>query len=468
MESSKLAHLSSEQKRQLLAKLLKEKQIKSYPCSYGQQRLWFISAMQQTSSAYNISSVFDMQGSVDPILVEESFKSVVARHDALRTSFKQVGNEVKQQVHQQFEGLFEFIDLNCVNAQDEVLEREVSDLTRHEFDLTCAPLTKVKLIQLSDNRFRLALVIHHIISDGWSVNLIMQEFVAFYQALSRNEAAHVAPLAKQYPQLIEEQLAQPHQMDESLAYWLDVMADAPPLLELPTDFSRPPIQSSNGGSHHFSISEEVITPLRVLANQAQTTLHNSLLTAFYMLLNTYSGQQDIVVGVPVAGRYNRLQEQLVGFFVNNIALRNKVVGNESFLVHLHRVKESTLQGYRHQILPFDRLVEEVNPERSLAYTPLFQVMFVWQVTGSNTLSLPDIHVNEHHGHNDTAKFDLVLFISETSRGVEARIEYRSDLFKASTIERMGQHFVQLLHSIVDAPEQAVNTLPMLTETEKNT
>ncbi|KZN30849.1 hypothetical protein N480_25640, partial [Pseudoalteromonas luteoviolacea S2607] len=430
MESSKLEHLSSEQKRQLLAKLLKEKQLKSYPCSYGQQRLWFISAMQQNSSAYNISALFDLRGSVDPVLVEESFKSVVARHDALRTSFKQVGNEVKQQVHQQFSGLFEFIDLTEVNDQDKALELEVASLTGYEFDLTRAPLTKIKLIQLGEKHFSLALVIHHIISDGWSVNLIMQEFVAFYQALSHGEEAQLAPLQKQYPQLIEEQQAQSNQLDESLAYWLDEMHDAPALLELPTDYSRPPLQSSNGGSHHFQVTDDVITPLRAISKQSKTTLHNSLLTAFYMLLNAYSGQQDIIIGLPVAGRYDRLQEQLVGFFVNNIALRNKVVGNESFLTHLHRIKDSTLQGYRHQSLPFDRLVEEVNPERSLAYTPIFQVMFVWQVTGDTTLSLPGLDVSERHTHNNTAKFDLVLFISETSRGIEARIEYRSDLFKA--------------------------------------
>jgi hypothetical protein len=306
---------------------------------------------------------------------------------------------------------------------------------------------------------------HHIISDGWSISVLVREVAALYDAFSRGEACPLQELPIQYADFAvwQREWLRGEVLERQLGYWREHLEGAPPLLELPTDRPRPAVQTYRGADESLALPEELVEKIRKLSSQEGVTLFMFLLAAFKVLLYRYTGQTDIVVGTPIAGRHHTEIEALIGFFVNTLVLRTDLSGALSFTELLSRVREVSLNAYAHQDLPFEKLVEDLNPERSLNYTPFFQVIFRLQNLQQEPLKLPGLSLSTLRTESVMAKFDLIHTIVETDQGLIANLHYNTDLFDATTVRRMLKHFQALLESIVANPEQTIYELPLLDE-----
>jgi hypothetical protein len=335
------------------------------------------------------------------------------------------------------------------------------------FDLSRGPLICVGLIRLGDHEHVLTLTMHHIVSDGWSIGVLVREFAALYEAFARGLDSPLPELALQYADFAawQAQWLQGEVFQTQLDYWTGQLAGLP-ALELPTDRPRPPVLSHQGTEHTVLWPKSLLTELKALSRQEGSTLFMTLLAAFQTLLHRYSGQEDIAVGSPIAGRTRSEIEGLIGFFVNTLVLRGDLVGNPRFRELLRQVKRVALEAYAHQDLPFEQLVGVLQPERDPSRTPLFQVMLVLQNAPLPALQAPGLALTPIAAESGTAKFDLTLSLSETAEGLHVTAEYRTDLFDVATIDRMLGHFRTLLEGIVADPDQTIATLPMLTEAER--
>ncbi|MBE9125473.1 MULTISPECIES: non-ribosomal peptide synthetase [unclassified Coleofasciculus] len=444
---------------------------RNLPVSFAQQRLWFLDKLEGQSAIYNISKVLRLSGKLNLTALEQAFQVIVERHETLRTSFQVVNDSPVQIIAPQISFTLPVIDLQNlpIEEQSTQVQKLVKKEAQKPFNLTQAPLLRVTLLHLKEQSHILVLTIHHIISDGWSMGIFIRELSTLYQAFHKGEPNPLPPLSIQYADFShwQREWLQGEVLSKQLNYWKAQLTDAPRLLELPTDHPRPPVQTFRGRRQQFQLNAELTRKLKTLSQQSEATLFMTLLAAFVTLLYRYTSQADIVIGSPIANRNRSQIEPLIGFFVNTLALRINLDNNPKFNELLAKVQQIALDAYAHQDLPFEKLIEELQPERSLSYSPLFQVMFVLQNAPSSNLELPDLTLTPLELDTETAKFDLTLSITETEQGLRGVLEYATDLFDEETITRMAGHFQTLLEGIIANPQQKVSQFPILTEAEQH-
>ncbi|MBD2202784.1 amino acid adenylation domain-containing protein [Calothrix sp. FACHB-1219] len=437
----------------------------NFPLSFSQSRLWFLDLLEPNNPAYNIAVAFRLDGKLNRPALQQSLQTIIQRHEVLRTTFESVDGVPIQVIHPAYS-----VPLIVTELQPtEQLQELISQAITTPFNLRSLPLLRVHLYQLAADVHVFVLVIHHIIADGWSLGLMIEELSLSYTAFCRQETAKLQPLPIQYADFAHWQRTtfEQTQLPAQLAYWKQKLTGKIEVLELPTDYPRPAIARYQGSAVSFTINRETSTALQKLCESQGATLFMGLLGVFSTLLMRYSGKTDLLIGTPIANRNRKQVESLIGFFVNTLVINTNLSGNPDFINLLLRIKEETLEAYAYQDVPFERIVEEIQPERNLSHHPLFQVMFVLQNAPMGKLELPDLQLTPWETEQVTAKFDLTLLMTETEQGIQGQWEYRSDLFEVTTIKRMVGHFQTLLEAIVANPQQCITALPLLTSTEQN-
>ncbi|HEX4646645.1 MAG TPA: amino acid adenylation domain-containing protein, partial [Verrucomicrobiae bacterium] len=443
----------------------------SAPLSFAQQRLWFLDQLEPGSPLYNMALAMRMRGRLDGKALQKALQAVISRHEVLRTRFEaEDGNPV--QIIAGFEPAeLPLINLSgCPGSQrEDELQRTLQAEARRVFDLSRGPLLRATLLRLGETEHVLLIVVHHIVSDAWSLGILFRELGAFYEAFSLGRNFSPPELPIEYADFAVWQRGQlsGETMEKQLAFWKRHLAGAPHFLELPTDQPRPPVQSFRGACAERLLPKPLAEKLKWLARAEGATFFMTLLAAFKILLHRYARQSHLVVGTPIAGRTHSETEGLVGFFVNTLALHTDVSGNPSFRELLGRVRQTTLDGYAHQDLPFERLVAELQPIRSPEYTPFVQVMFTLQNNAARELKIPWLVIEPVKIDTGTAKFDWMVAVEEWPHGLLVEVEYNTDLFMAETVTRMLGHFQTLLEGIAADPAKKISELPLLDETEQN-
>jgi amino acid adenylation domain-containing protein len=464
--------LSAEDKRALLADLLREKAAKgrTVPLSFAQQRLWFLDQLEPGSASYNMQRAARIRGRLDLPALRRSLSALVARHESLRTNFGSFQGEPAQIIAPAREIELTVIDLAGLRSEEREAEaRRLAAITSQDpFDLAQDQLLRAYLFQLDGQDHVLHLIMHHIVSDGWSLGVLFREIGTLYEAFANNRPSPLPELPIQYADFAswQRQWIQGEVFDEHLSYWTKQLAGAPSVLDLPVDKPRPAVQTFNGAYHTTVLPTRLGDSLTELSRGAGATLFMTLLAAFQIMLGRYTDQEDIVVGTPIANRTRKETEGLIGFFVNTLVMRTNLSGNPTFRELLGRVREVSFAAYAHQDLPFERLVEELQPERSLSYMPLFQVLFAVQNMPKSILMLPALELQEFSLDRKTSKLDLSLYIGESVKGLTVTFEYNTDLFEPATIARMAGHFQTLLEAIVPDPDQRLADLPLLADSER--
>jgi amino acid adenylation domain-containing protein len=440
------------------------------PLSFAQQRLWFLDQLEPQNTAYNISGALRLSGRVDTAAVAYSLNSILSRHEALRTSFPIVNGRPVQSIAPAGEpAILIYRDLKTLpeGEREDETRRLMTEEARLPFDLGCGPLLRGQLLSVSPTESLLLLTTHHIVSDGWSLNILLREFTAFYGEYVTGQPASLSELRIQYGDYSVWQREDPSTLDmeRKLAYWKKQLAHLT-TVQLPTDRVRPPVQSFRGRCFATNLSASLTKKLRVLSRHQGTTLFMTLLAAFDVLLARYTGQADITVGSPIAGRDRTELEDLMGFFVNTVVLRADLSADPTFEQLLQSVRDMTLDAYANQDVPFERLVEELQPLRDLSRSPLFQIMFSLVNVSSQQLKIEGLEVQQIQAPADTSKFDLSLTAREVDDQIEIAFQYNTDLFDEATIARMSGRYELLLEAVVLRPEQRVSSLDLLTDDER--
>ncbi len=423
------------------------------PLCLAQERLWFLEQLEPGNPFYNVPIAVHLTGKLNAATLEQSLNEIIKRHESLRTSFAVVEGQPVQVIHPELDIKLSIVD--CTAIENSILEE-----TQQPFNLSQAPLLRVKLLRLQAQKHLLVVTMHHTISDGWSIGVLIQELAAVYQAFSDGKPSPLPDLSIQYADFAywQRQWLQKKVLKTQLDYWKQQLSGSIPVLQLPTDKPRPAIQTYTGKKHSLVLPKDLSEAVKDFNQQESVTLFMTLLAVFKTLLYCYTNQEDIVVGSPVAGR-NRVETQgLIGFFINTLVLRTQLGGNPTFRELLQRVREVALGAYTHQDLPFEKLVEELQPERNLSYNPLFQVMFILQNAPIPSVELPGLTWQPQEVDGGTSKFDLKLSLWESPEGFNGSIEYKTDLFNPTTIARMANHFEILLRHIVKQPEIRLNEL----------
>ncbi|MFY0565971.1 non-ribosomal peptide synthase/polyketide synthase [Archangium lansingense] len=442
----------------------------SLPLSFSQQRLWFLEQLEPGTARYNVPATVRLQGVLDAPVLERVFNELLRRHEPLRTTFRTESDKSVQLIAPAAELRLPVVDLTVIPA----VRREAEALllateeAQRPFDLERGPLLRATLLKLDEQEHVLLLNMHHIVSDGWSMGVLVREVAALYQAFSSNRLSPLPELPVQYADYAtwQRQWLQGEELERQLSFWRQQLAGAAPVLELPTDRPRPPEQTFNGATLDLPLSLELTADLKSLCQREGVTPFMLLLSAFQVVLRRYSGQEDFCIGSPIAGRDQAELEGLLGFFVNTLVLRTRMEGNPTFRELLRRVRETTLGAYAHQHLPFEKLVEELQPERNLGRAPVFQVLFAFQNAPVGELNVPGLALRPLATGTNVSKFELELAFNETPSGFQGSFVYNTDLFDASTITRLGEHLRVLLEGVVAAPEAHLSELPLLTPTER--
>ncbi|MEH1798883.1 MAG: amino acid adenylation domain-containing protein [Nostoc sp.] len=469
----------------------REKTTSVQPLSFAQQGLWFINQLNPDTPTYNIPIVISLKGCINLVALQDSLNEIINRHEVLRTSFAVVDGQPAQVINQPAPLTLAVEDLRLLSERERTQEaqRLATELAQEPFDLSAQSLFRAKILQLDDKSYQLLVTLHHIIADGWSIGILLKELAALYDAFSTGKVclhsrsvsqtdATPTPLPElpiQYRDFVNWQRqcldgesatrTLRDRIQPKLTYWKQKLSGELTVLNLPTDRPRSPVQTFKGAQAKLVLSQTLTKELKNFSRHAGVTLFMTLLTAFKILLYRYTGQTDILVGSPIANRNRAEVELLIGLFVNVLVLRTDLSGDLSFQELLARVKSTALEAYVHQDLPFEKLVEELQPNRDLSYNPLFQVMFVLQNVPISNPRLSDVSVTYQEGYNGTSKFDLTLFMEDSEQGLVATCEYNTDLFNADTITRMLGHFQTLLGSIVSDPQQRITDLQLLTSSE---
>lgn len=443
----------------------------TFPLSFAQQRLWFISQLQQDNASYNVSAGVRMEGPLSVAALERAFGEVLRRHESLRTVIRQVDGEPVQVITGPPVFRLPKFDLQMVPAAQRETEAQLL-LTldaQKPFNIEDASLFRATLLLLSPREHILLLTMHHIISDGMSRGVLVRELVQLYEAFANGRSSTLPELTIQYVDFAawQREWLQGEVLDKQVSYWKEKLAGAPSLLELPADRPRPPVQSFHGARQPVVIPQELTESLRELGESQNATLFMTLLAAFEVLLFRHTGQDDIVVGVPITGRNNPELANLIGFFINSLPVRTDLSGNPTFRELLGRVREAALGAYEHQDLPFEKLVEVSQPERDTSYSPLFQVMCHLDNTGAPALALPGLRLTPLDADTGTSKFDLTLDLAESSTELKGWLEYSTELFDDVTIQRLSERFQILLKAAVAAPDTRIAALPLLSPVEEN-
>ncbi len=440
------------------------------PLSFAQQRLWFLNQLEPGSAAYNLPRAIYLTGLLNTAALEQSFNEIVRRHEILRTTFETVDGQPIQMIAPISTLALPIVNLRELSESER--EQKAQQLATEEaqrpFSLNKGPLLRVALLQLSQVEHIVLLTLHHIVSDAWSTGVLVQEMAALYEAFVSGKPSPLPELSIQYADFArwQRRWLQGKELKSQLAYWRQQLDGDLPVLQIPTERPRLAAQTSQGARQSLVLPKGLTEALKSLSQKEGTTLFITLLAAFKALLYRYTGQEDILIGSPIANRNRAEIEGLIGFFVNTLVLRSDLSGNPSFRELLGRVREVCLGAYAHQDLPFKVLVEKLQPERNLSRTPFFQVMFALQNTFVPTLKLPGLTLSSLKVETKTAQLDLSLDIVETEHGLSTSVEYSTDLFKAATITCMLEHFQILLAGIVTNPNQRLSDLPLLTHAEQ--
>ena len=407
------------------------------------------------SRQYHVPAVLRLKGPLNVAALEYALRQTVDRHEVLRTVYRQEEGTSVPADQDGRRWQLELIDGTAYAEDDAALKKQLQDLTSTAFDLSKDYMLRAALVRLGEAEHILVVTLHHIASDGWSRSLLVNDFTTFYKAYLSGTEAALPVLPVQYADyaLWQRKHLQGKVLDQKITFWKEKLEGVPPV-QLPTDFPRPAVQKTRGAFMGFQVDKQTAAGLQTLSQQNGATLFMTLLAAFKVLLYRYTGQADICVGTPVAGRQQQEVENLIGFFINTLALRTELNGEGSFTGLLQQVRTNTLEAYGHQEVPFEKVVEAVVKERDLSRSPIFQVMFVFR----NTPEVPELEMNgiqfsrEPNKHT-TALFDISLFITETPHGLSGSVEYCTDLFTEATMERLATHFKTLLSSVITQPEE---------------
>jgi acyl carrier protein len=432
------------------------------PLSFAQQRLWFLDQLEPGTKIYNIPLAVRLYGSLDVASLRRALDEIVRRHESLRTIFRASGGRAVQVIMPAEAVPLPIKDLGALSEEER--EAEAWRLSKEEahrpFDLVKGPLLRAGLLRLDETTHIVLLTMHHIISDGWSEGVLVREVVALYDAFTDGRPSPLPELPIQYADYAywQREWLRGEVLESQLAYWKNQLADAPTVLKLATGMERPAVQSYRGASLSLMLTMELSQALVELSRREGATLYMTLLAAYQTLLYRYSGQEDILVGSPIANRNRAETEALIGFFINTLVLRGDLSGNPSFRELLRRVRETALGAYAHQDLPFEKLVEELHVERDVSRHPLFQVMFVLQNATMPVLELKGLSVSPRPMSNEVARFDLYLSMVETEQGLNATVRYNVDLFDVATITRMLKDFEAILRQVATNPDETVESL----------
>ena len=440
------------------------------PLSFAQQRLWFLDQFDPGSPLYNNPAAVRMTGHLNVGALQRSINAIIERHEILRTVFDTAHGEPVQTILPDMRLLIPVIDLSERSAAER--EAEVQRIAAEEavkpFHLTHGPLLRFMLLRTRTDEYVALLTMHHIVSDGWSVGVFMRELAAFYHAFVNQAEAHLPPLRVQYADYAHWLRAwlRGAELERQLAYWKQKLGDGSVVLDLPTDRPRPAVQTFRGATQWLRLPRQLRDNLEALSRREDATLFMTLMAAFQTLLYRYTGQTDIRVGSPIAGRTQAETESLIGCFINPLVMRTDFTGDPVFTELLGQVRETSLEAYAHQDLPFEMLVEALQPERDMSHSPLFQAMLVLQNAPMQPIELPGLRISEMKPDRGTEKFDLTLFIEEETDGLKLGWSYNTDLFDDATITRMAEHFNTLLAGLVTRPGERVSRLPLLAEAER--
>ena len=471
-------------KRELLATILTEEGVdlksaqKIYPrqfhdnlpLSFAQERLWFLDQLEPGNSVYNICRAHRLTGPLNIAVLTLSLNEVLRRHEILRTMFPAAEGRPIQLVAGGLTLNVKVINLQEVTQTDQEAEllRVAAEEGRQSFDLALGPLLKVTLLRISEEDHLLVFTVHQIICDGWSAGIFFRELEKIYETLSNGQTLTLPTLPVQYADfvLFQRQWVKGEVLESQLSYWKNQLGTFIPMLELPTDRPRSSVQTFRGARETIELPTSIMALLKELGQQEGTTLFVILMAAFNTLLHRYTSQEDIIIGFPIASRNHSEIQNAIGFFVNTLPLRADLSRNPTFRELLLRVRAVCIEAYAHQDLPFEKLVEELRQERDLSRNPLFQVMFVFQNISDPVLRFPGVKSASVEINTGTSKFDLTLSLRECEQTLVGFIEYSTDLFERSTIERMIGHLPTLLEGIIADPDQPISTLPLLTDAER--
>ncbi|VEP12991.1 Non-ribosomal peptide synthetase [Hyella patelloides LEGE 07179] len=482
--TKRIAALSPEKRALLLERLQKQKaptkpkiQKKSrtdsatFPLSFSQQRLWFLDRLETDSPVYNVPAAVEIEGKLDINILERCFGAIAYRHESLRTHFDLLDGQPVQIIEPSSE--LKISVINLCNLSDSEQTAKIRELATNEakkpFDLSQSPLLRITLLRLESERQILLFTMHHIVSDAWSKGVLIRDFTQLYTSFLANQEANLPDLPIQYADFAvwQREWLQGETLQTQLSYWRERLKNLPPPLELPSDRPRPDRQTFRGAVQQFIVPPALTETLQSFSQQQDATLYMTLLAAFKTLLYRYTNQTDITVGSPIANRNRAEIEGLIGFFTNTLVLRTDLANNPTFLDVLLRVRETALGAYSHQDIPFEKLVETLQPERHLSHSPLFQVLLAFHDIPVLP-KLPGLTFKLLDLDSATAKFDLSLLIRlDPEQGLIGTLEYNCDLFDSGTIERLAQHFLILLNSIIADPNQPISHLELLSPTEKH-
>ncbi|HEY9883608.1 MAG TPA: condensation domain-containing protein, partial [Thermosynechococcaceae cyanobacterium] len=454
-----------------------------FPASFAQQRLWFIEQLLPGASIYTIPLVFRLTGSLHCSALAQSIQAIVGRHETLRTTFDLMDGQLAQVIAPELQVPLQKTDLRSLptNTREDNALEEIRQESQRSFHLKKGPLFRARLWQLQDTEHLLLIALHHIVFDEWSSGVLIRELGELYAALVENRPAGLAELPIQYADFAhwQREWLQGEVLNAQLRYWKQQLK-AVPTLNLPGASARPLAQSYRGASQLLELPQGLLDGLEALSQQAGVTLFMTMLAAFQTLLHRYTGQTDIAIGSPIANRHRSELEELIGFLVNSLVLRTDLSGDPTFRELLDRVREVTLAAYAHQDLPFEKLVEELQPVRNLGQNPLFQVVFALQNTPMEQLELPGLILSPLEFETKTTRFDLEMYVWkctgnfrslwgkgwQQSDGLRGVVVYNTDLFNETTIASLRQHFQTLLKGIVVNPDAPLSALPLLTPTEQ--
>ena len=474
----------SPERKELLTLLLQEEEARKFkkkishqdrdqnlfPLSFAQQRLWFLDQFEPNNPFYNLPIAVRVRGKLAKSALQNSLDSLVLRHESLRTIFDSydgkpvqiINNDLKVQIQDEIGS-----SASDTDGFPAIMAR-AAQIVSEPFDLKTGPLLRLHILNIDQDDAVILLIMHHIISDGWSLGILIDELFALYKNFAEGKQPELPEVEIQYVDFAswQREWLSGEKLKEQVEYWKTYLDGSPSLLDLPVDFQRPSIQRNRGSLVEFKISHNILQDLKTLCQVEGATLFMSLLAAFSVLLSRYSTQKDILIGTPIANR-NRVEiERIIGFFANTIVIRTKLDGKPTFRELLNQVHSNTVSSYEHQDLPFEMLVEELQPERDMSYTPIFQVMFVFQNLPANQNSLPGINVELLPVHMGTSKFDLNLVVSEVNGELFGSFEFNSDLFTTETIQAMAGHYREILNWAGKLPDQNVGKLPLLTESQR--
>ena len=473
--SSRLASLSPEERAALVMQLKRKSRREQpvdhaitpranaleAPLSFAQQRLWFLYQLDPDSPAYHLPVYYHLSGQLNVSALEQSLNEIVRRHEILRTVFAERNDTPIQIVQPSLQ-----ITLPVIELADAEVEQFIQTESERPFDLERGPLLRATLLKLTDDDYGFFLVIHHIVTDGWSMDIFMSELLALYEAFSAGEPSPLTELPLQYGDFAEwqRQSISGETLAAQLAYWKRQLSGELPVLDLPTDRPRPLRVTHSGADEFFDVTQNLTEKLNELSHAEGATLFMTLFAAFLTLLHRYTGQHDILLGTAIAGRNHAQIENLIGFFINNVVLRTDVTGNPTFRELLRRVREVALGAYEHQDVPFEKLVEELQPERDQSRQPLFQVMFNVQAAPPDEPAAHGLTITPRDFGNQT-RFDLEFHLWIVPEGLAGPLIYNTDLFERATIVRMLGHFQTLLQAIAADPDARIGDLPLLTKEE---